>query len=87
MKEMIVRDGFAVINGDKTTYTMPSGELEIVADDGRPLFCLRVFGSILEVSGGYTCKHEGVMLDDKIVVVPVASNRVDIVRNELKADQ
>ena len=84
---MEVRDSFATLNNDTTIMSMPSGALEIVADDGRTLFYLRVAkdGS-LEVSGGDFCKHDGLVLEERISVLPRASNVVYI-RKELYAGE
>lgn len=72
---MKVRDGHAVINGDKTMHTMPSGSLVVVADDGSPLF------SIKQDKHG-VIKHESMLLDDRLLIEPVASNMVRVTRPE-----
>jgi len=71
----------AVLNGDETTYEPPSGEIEIMADDGRSLFSIRqeADGSI-EVRTGSVCKQGGVILDTGILIRPHVSNSVQIFR-------
>lgn len=79
---MKIRDSFATLNGDSTVYEMPSGGLEIVADDGRPLFGIRLKDGVLHIDSGMVCKHEGRMLDDRFAIKPVAANCVDIEKLE-----
>lgn len=78
---MKVRDGFAKLNGDETTTDMPSGSLDIVADDGRTLFSLRLKGNVLEVDAGHVCKHGDELLDDRFSISPRAANLIDISKN------
>ncbi len=74
---MKVRDSFATLNGDETVTSMPSGGLEVVADDGRTLFSVRLAkDGTLEVSGGNFCKHAGLVLEESLSVIPRASNLV-----------
>jgi len=83
---MKIRDGNAVINGDKTEHELPSGGLEIIADDGRStLFSvnLRKDGT-LRIDAGTYCKHGGKILEDRILIKPEASNVVSIIRPEYK---
>lgn len=83
MNKLIIRDGFATINGDKTVCEMPSGSLEIVAQDGRTLFSISIDseGAII-IWGGSVCKHHERILDDKLILFPVSSNKVCIARPE-----
>lgn len=78
---MKIRDSHARLNGSDTEHTMPSGGLDIIADDGRTLLCvtLNKDGSIHLSSAGH-CKHNGKMLEDAILVQPRASNCVEIIR-------
>jgi hypothetical protein len=78
---MKVRDSYATLNGDKTETEMPSNGLEIIADDGRPLYCINLNkdGS-LHVSVNMVCKHGGVLLDDRPMIALRAANCFDVVR-------
>ena len=49
-KAMVVRDGYAVLDGSKEVVEMPSGTLEIVADDGRELFSINLTERGIEIS-------------------------------------
>lgn len=81
---MKIRDLHATLNGNKEITELPSGGLEIIADDGRPLFSIRLQDNVLYVSSGMVCKHNGVMLDDSFVISPRAANCVDLVKVEYK---
>lgn len=74
------RDSYATINGDNTTHDYLNG-IEIIADDGRPLFSISLLedGSI-EVSTNMVVKHNGVMLEDDMHIVPKSVCRVVIKR-------
>lgn len=80
--KLIVRDGYAEINGDKTVMEMPSGSMQIVSDDGRALLSiyLTLDGRGIEVSAGGAAKHGGVILDSKLLIQPRACNSVNIIR-------
>ncbi|MCG3176963.1 MAG: hypothetical protein MOGMAGMI_01927 [Candidatus Omnitrophica bacterium] len=83
---MKVRDSFAVINGDTAIIEMPSGGLEIVADDGHALFALRLTkDGTLEVSGGNTCKHGGELLEERLQIEPRACNLVYVRKSKYEA--
>lgn len=74
---MIIRDCNSRINGDDTTYTMPSGGIDIVSDDGRTLFSIRLEeGSEISVWSGDFCKHNNKILSDRFVIVPRSGNVV-----------
>ena len=82
---MKVRDSCAIITGDTSEVEMPSGGLEIIADDGRTLFDIHLLkDGTLEVSSGMTCKHKGFILDSGLMVIPKASNDVLIARTKYK---
>ena len=68
---MKIRDGRATLNGDNTVTEIASDEIEIVADDGRTLFGVRMRpdGSIL-LHAGHVCKHLDVILDDRMSIAP-----------------
>ena len=78
---MKIRDGHSYINGDTTEHEMPSGSVEIIADDGRALLCvtLKEDGTI-RIDSGMRCKHGGKMLDSRIFIRPIASNAIEIIR-------
>lgn len=80
---MKIRDMHSTLSGDKTEYTMPSGGLQIIADDGRTMFTVRLAKEgHIEVSGGSFCKHGGKILDDLLIVEPRACNLVYVRRME-----
>lgn len=79
---MKIRDLHATINGNTEIFTMPSGGIEIIADDGKTLFSLRLEGNSLLLSSGQTCKHNGEVLRDDFMIKPRASNCVDIVKTK-----
>ena len=64
-------------------FEFPSKTIDILADDGRTLFCIKQKddGSI-DVSSGSFCKHNEVMLDGQLIIQPVATNVVNVSRNE-----
>lgn len=78
---MRIRDSFATLNGDKTETEMPSGGLEIIADDGRTLFAivLNKDGS-LHISANDVCKHGGELLDNRPLIRLKASNCFEVLR-------
>ena len=78
---MKIRDGHATLNGDKTDHEMPSGSVEIIADDGRTLLCVTEYkdGS-LRIHAGTVCKHDGKMLDRALNIRPISSNAIEITR-------
>lgn len=82
---MKVRDLFAEINGDDSVIEMPSGGLEIVGEDGRSMFSMRLTkDGVLELSGGNLCRHGGKLLDERISVEPRASNLIYIRKSECR---
>lgn len=83
---MIIRDSFATINGDKVTATIPSDQFEIIGEDGRTLFRVRLCkDAIMEVSsGGGICKHGGKFFTDRLLIEPIGSNAINIHKPEYK---
>jgi len=81
---MKIRDGHATMNGDKTEHEIPSGSVDIIADDGQRLFgiTLNKDGTI-RVNFGNFCKHGGTVLDDRGCIIPIASNCFTVKRNEI----
>ena len=96
MAVMKIRDLFATLNKDKTVtqavmyelmpdIELPSGGLEVVGDDGRALFSLKLDGNVLHISAGSVCRQsDGTLLDDRFVISPVAANCVDIIKAPYK---
>lgn len=81
---MKIREMHASVNGSCEQFNMESGGLEIIAEDGRTLFCISFRAGEpgqIEISTGSFCKHEGAMLDTGILVKPIASNVVAVRRN------
>lgn len=77
---MKIRDSHASVQGDFSTITMPSGGLEVVGDDGRTLYTIKLDGGKLNVMAGGICKFDGVVLDDKLSILPLYRNSVVIER-------
>jgi len=83
---MKIRDSHAILNGDKTTYTLPSDGLEIISDDGKTLFQIRLEkGAIISVWSGDYCRHEGKVFEDRFLMRPHSSNVVDFLKVEHQA--
>lgn len=74
------RDTHATLNGDKTVHEFPNG-IKIIADDGWALFDITLLadGSI-EIRANSVVKHNGVMLDDDLRIVPRAAGAIVIER-------
>lgn len=83
---MKIRDSHATLNGDETTHDLPSGGLQIVAGDGRSLYeVILLKTGVLQIRMGMVCRHGGKLLDDTLLIKPVASNVVEIIRPEYGA--
>lgn len=83
---MNIRDSHATINNNPETFTLPSGGLQIIADDGRTLWDISFTkDGLLRVSAGHVCKHKGVMLDDHLLIRPNASNSIHLERPRYNA--
>lgn len=54
--------------------------LEIISDDGKPLYRLTLVDGILVVMSGDYCVHENKHLDEVICVQSLGSNKVAIER-------
>lgn len=82
---MKVRDGHATINGNKTEFECRSGCVEIIAEDERTLFSIMQMkdGEIMVIAGKQ-CKHRGKILNDQMVIRPIATNCIEIIRPEYK---
>ncbi len=77
---MKIRDSLASIQGEFATTTMPSGGLEVIGDDGRILYTIKLEGGKLNVMAGEICKVDGILLDDKLSIVPLYRNSIVIER-------
>jgi len=84
---MRIRDAHAILNGCKDTFECPSGGLDIIADDDRTMFSVKLEPSgELSVWSGTYCNHKGKILSDHFVIVPHASNVVHFRKLEQKED-
>lgn len=79
---MKIRDAHASINGSSEFFEMPSGGLDILSEDGRPLFGLRIKDNVLHLNAGHTAKINGVIYEETFVIKPLASNCVEIIKNK-----
>jgi len=80
-----IRDGHAMLNGDKTEYTMDSGSVDIIAEDGRTMFGIRLCKDYsLEIDSGVVCKNGGILHDDAFDIRPISSNRIRLTKPEYK---
>ena len=79
---MKLRDIHATINGDDEVFNASNGGIEILSDRGHVLFVLSISRNVLTISGGNVCMHNGVMLDDRFVISPIASNCVNLIKTE-----
>jgi len=78
---MLIRDGHAKIDGDESTFEMPSGSVEIISEDGRELFSISIEdGHTIRVSCASTIRSEGRFFDNAILVAPRSSNVVLVSR-------
>jgi len=78
---MKIRDSHATLAGDDTEHTMLSESLDIIAEDGKTLFTVRLQsdGSI-RIRAGHFCRHGGKVLNDVILISPQACNAAIISR-------
>jgi len=68
-----------------TEYGIPSNGLEIIADDGRTLFNVSLANDgVLRVKAGHICQHYGKFLDDTFKIKPIATNLIELHREECK---
>ena len=79
MEPMIVRY-IRMSDGTKAEMCPTSEGIEIVAEDGGPLFHIGLKGGVLEVSSGMICKHKGSMYSEILYVTPRASNLIYVGR-------
>lgn len=83
---MIIRDGYARLNGDKTVYEIHDNGLEIMGSDDTPLFNLRLNpdGSLGVRAVSCTRHGDGPVLNTKLAVAPQAHNSVVVSRMEYR---
>lgn len=68
------------IDGKNNVIDIDNKGLEILSDDGKALYRLTLDdGKLVVMSGGF-CEHENKLLDDVVLVQPLASNKVTIER-------
>lgn len=81
-KKIIEEEIMRIRDGDKTEFEFRGKNIDIIADDNRPLFCIRLLedGGI-EISAGHICKQGDKMLDDIINIRPISSNRIILMRS------
>lgn len=78
---MKIRDGHATLSNDLTVHTMPSNSLEILSEDDRTLFSIRLNkDASISIVVGSSCRHQGKVLDDAMDIRPISSNVVTITR-------
>jgi hypothetical protein len=74
--------------GIRTGKDVPKQEMErlsILSDTGECLFHLRLKkDGTLEIEGGMTCKHEGKVLMESLVIEPLTHSRIFVNRIEYK---
>lgn len=81
---MKIRDMHATLSDDKTEYEMPSGGLDILADDGRVLFCIIQNGDKIEITTSCICKQGNKLLDRGMTITPRYINSIEISRAEYR---
>lgn len=77
-----IRDCHSVINGSDVTHELPSGGLDIIAENGRDTLWtvhLNKDGS-LEVRAGSVCKINNVIHNNTILIYPTACNTIKLIR-------
>lgn len=83
---MKIRDNLAEVNGDKRTVDFPNNGIDIICDSSdRTLFAihLEADGSLLITAGAF-CKQNGKLVEDRLMVIPVASNFIRVIRPDYK---
>lgn len=59
--------------------------IDIISDDGRPLYSIRLLNDgSLEVGSHTTCRYKGKLLDTSIFLSPRSHNEILIFRKEYK---
>lgn len=85
---MKIIDKYARINGNVTPIDTGSDFIEILGEDDRQLFNVRLKGNILEVDAGIMCKIKGVdgekIYDSTLLIKPIAGNIVQLIKPEYK---
>ena len=78
--KLIIRDGHAEVNGDQTTFEMPSGSLVVLSEDGRALFDVALEGCELRISCHSRIRHSKTVYTESLCVKPKVSNVVNVCR-------
>ncbi len=61
-------------------------ELHIIADDGKSLFFIDLKKSCIRISTGVVCKHEGMLLDDRLMIEPKGNGVIRVIRPTWRKD-
>jgi hypothetical protein len=77
---MKVRDGHGCLC---SIYQFNTNKLEIVADDHRPLFRIKLVENGIEVTAGSACKHNHNILDNALTILPHARNQIVVKREPI----
>jgi len=81
---MKIRDTHIRLPHDADHAEYSSG-IDIVADDGRTLFSIRMVDKrTIEVTAGLVCKQDNALIDDVFQIRPVSVNRIQIRRDLYK---
>lgn len=82
---MLVHFPNTPIDDNCPVIDVPNG-IQILTDDGTPMFIIKQEGLAIRVSSYDTGKHQGVLFDDTFTIRPINSNSVVIKMDELKRD-
>ena len=77
---MIIRETYNSGNEIELSY----GSIDVIADDGRVMLSIEIKDNGIEVISSNTCKHKGVVLDNKPTIIPIARNVIKIELPEYK---
>lgn len=79
---MKIRDSMSVINGGKDAFVADSGCIDIIANDGRTLYSIRLIDDLkIEVRASDVIKHLGKLYAERLTIEPVVSNSIKIGRS------
>lgn len=86
--KMRIRDRYHSLGDERLTKIIELGSdgIDIVNSEGRALFRIQLSdeGASIEINAGDWGRHEGVVYEDRIQVIPVCCNVVVIRRPEYK---
>lgn len=85
---MRIRDSRAFLANDETQYRFDSRAVDIIGVDGRTAFTVRLIDAgAIEIRATDVVKgSNGELLDDRLVIAPVASSAVVIRREAYRGD-